>query len=391
MNEAGGTFRPKITFIVTSHLSVVFYKGQLGYLVANGWDVEMISSPGPRLEEARAEGATPRAVPMEREIAPHKDTISLWRLWRLLRRTRPDLVVAGTPKAGLLGTQAARLAGVPRVVYILHGLRLDTASGWKRRLLWLTEWIACHTAHHVQSVGPSLRERVIGLGLVAADRCTVFGAGTSNGLDIARWLRTPKAEAVGRTTRERLGIPQNALLIGFVGRLTRDKGVVELYEAFTRLRPSYPDLRLLLLGEFERGDAVQPEVRQRIEADAAVTCPGLVSEVEAYYWAMDVFALPTRREGFGFACLEAQAASLPVVTTDATGAVDAILDGTTGLRVPVGDVDALTAALDRLLGDAELRARMGQAGCRWVQHHFQRENLWKKLLESYRSLLRPAP
>ena len=390
VNGPGITSRPKLTFIVTSPLSVGFYKGQLSYLVANGWDVEMISSPGPLLDVVSAEGATPRAVHMEREIAPLKDIVSLWRLWRLFRRTHPDLVIAGTPKAGLLGTLAARLAGVPHVVYILHGLRLETASGWKRRLLWSAEWIACHVAHHVQSVSPSLRVRVIGLGLVAPERCRVIGSGTVNGVDIERWLRTPEAEAAGRRTRERLGIPQNALLIGFVGRLTRDKGVAELYEAFTRLRPSYPDLRLLLLGEFEKGDAVPAEVRQRIEADAAVICPGFISEVETCYWAMDVFALPTRREGFPGSPLEAQVASLPVVTTDATGAADAILGGVTGLRVPVGDVDALTAALDRLLGDPVLRASMGQSGRAWVQKNFQRELVWAAYARDYEQILKAS-
>jgi glycosyltransferase involved in cell wall biosynthesis len=327
---------------------------------------------------------------MEREIAPLKDIVSLWRLWRLFRRTHPDLVIAGTPKAGLLGTLAARLAGVPHVVYILHGLRLETASGWKRRLLWSAEWIACHAAHHVQSVSPSLRARAISLGLVAPEHCRVIGSGTVNGVDIERWLRTSEAEAIGRKTRERLGIPQTALLVGFAGRLTRDKGIFELYEAFTRLRLSYPELRLLLLGGFEDGDAVPPAIRLRIEADPAVIRAGFVSNVEAYYWTMDVLALPTYREGFGIVCLEAQAASVPVVSTDATGARDAILDGVTGLRVPVGDVDALTAALDRLLGDPVLRASMGQSGRAWVQKNFQREIVWAAYARDYEQILKAS-
>jgi len=390
MNSSIVTLRPRLTYVMTASVSMGFLQGQAAYMVGSGWDVDLVSNAGPELDAMRAEGGTPWAIPMEREIALHKDVISLWRLWRLFRRTRPNLVVAGTPKAGLLGTLAARVAGVPHVVYTIHGLRMETASGWKRRLLWATEWLACHAAHQVRCVSPSLRARTIALRLVRPEHCAVTGKGSSNGVNIERWRRTPQAELTARQTRERLGIPLGAPGVGFVGRFTRDKGIAELYEAFTQLHPSYPDLRLLLVGGFEAGDPVPPALRARIEADPAVICTGFVADVEAYYWTMDVLALPTYREGFPGAPLEAQAASVPVVTTNATGAADAIVDGITGLRVPVGDVGALTAALDRLLADPERRARMGQAGCSWVQQNFQRETVWESLMASYRSILQPA-
>ena len=225
MNNPRITPRPKLTFLVTAATSTGFYKGQLDYLVRNGFDVDIVSSPGSELYSMRVEGATPWGVPMEREIALHKDVVSLWRLWRLLRRTCPNIVVAGTPKAGLLGTIAARLAGVPNVLYIQHGLRLDTASGWKRQLLWSTEWIACHAAHHVKSVSPSLAARIVSLGLAAPERISVVGVGTANGVEIDRWLRTPEAAAIGRKTRDRFGISDEAPLVGFVGRFTQDKGI----------------------------------------------------------------------------------------------------------------------------------------------------------------------
>jgi lipopolysaccharide/colanic/teichoic acid biosynthesis glycosyltransferase len=382
--------RPRLTFLVTAAVSAGFFRGQLAFLVANGCDVDFASSPGPQLDATRDQGARPWAVPMEREIAPLRDLVSLWRLWRLFRRTHPDLVVAGTPKAGLLGTIAARLAGVPRVVYTLHGLRLETTSGWKRCLLWSTEWLACHAAHGIRSVSLSLRARMIDLGLTAPEHCVVIGSGTSNGVDVEHWRRTSFAELAGQETRHRLGIAQSAPLVGFVGRLTRDKGIAELYAAFTRLRRTYPDLRLLLVGGFEAGDPVPAALRSLIETDSAVSITHFVADVAPYYWAMDILTLPTYREGFPGVPLEAQAASVPVVTTDATGAADAILDGITGLRIPVGDADALTVALDRLLGDSQLRSRMGRAGCKWVQERFARETVWQELLVSYRSILQAA-
>lgn len=382
--------RPRLTFIVTAAMSAFFFRGQLAYMVGNGWDVDVVSGPGPQLEATRIQGARPWAIPMEREIAPLKDAVSLWRLWRLLRRTAPDLVVAGTPKAGLLGTIAARLAGVPHVVYTLHGLRLETAQGWKLRLLWLAEWLACRTANQVRSVSRSLMLRAIALGLVAPEHCSVTRSGSSNGVDMAHWQRTPLREAAGQRTRKRLGIPLESPLVGFVGRLTRDKGIVDLYEAFKRLRPFHSGLRLLLVGGFEAGDPVPPESRAAMEADPDVTITGFVGEVAPYYWTMDMLALPTYREGLPGVSLEAQAACVPVVSTDATGAVDAVLDGVTGLQVSAGDVDALTSALDRLLRDPGLRARMGKAGRLWVQQNFERERVWRDLLADYRSIVQCA-
>jgi lipopolysaccharide/colanic/teichoic acid biosynthesis glycosyltransferase len=391
MKDAQRASRPKIVLVVTSAMSTIFFQGQLHFLAGHGWDVEMVSGPGPGPDwtppAEPCEAVKYLALPMKREIAPLHDLVALFRLWRIFRRTHPELVVAGTPKAGLLGSVAARLAAVPHVVYVVHGLRMETARGWKRRLLWSTEWCACHCAHHVRCLSPSLRERVLTLGLATAERCLVVKAGSSNGVEMNRWRRTARAVETGRSRREALGVPPEALVIGFVGRLTRDKGIGELHAAFTRLKARRGPLFLLLVGDFESGDPVPAGLRQQLESDPAVIRTGFVREVEPYYWMMDLLALPTYREGMPGVPLEAQAASIPVVTTDATGAIDSIVDGVTGLRVPVGDVDALETALERLLTDPELRIRMGQAGCAWVESNFRREVVWQNILHDYASIV----
>jgi len=378
---------PRIAYVVTVDLAMRFLEGQIAFLVRNGIEVHVVCSPGPRLEAMRPEGATPWAVNMKREIAIASDVLSLWRLWRLFRLIRPDIVVAGTPKAGLLGTLAARLAGVPYVQYTLHGLRFETAARMKRLILMGVEWISCHAADSVCCIGPSLLARVVALGLAPAARCKMIANGTSDGIATERYAAAAQAEVEAKRVRRELHIPADAPVLGFVGRYTRDKGIRELYEAFTRLQGRYPGLRLLLVGDFEPGDPVSAELRARIEADPAVSRAGFVDDVERFYWAMDVMALPTYREGFGTVLLEAQAASVPVVTTNATGAIDAIVDGETGLCVPVRDIEALTSAIDRLLGDAELRSRMGAAGRIWVETNFRREDVWQGVLTHYRSLL----
>ena len=379
--------RPHLLFVVTASCSLGFVNGQLQYLRSHGFDVSVISSSGPEQETVRQEGASVFSVPMQREISLAKDFLSLWRLWRIMRSTHPDVTVVGTPKAGLLGGLASVLAGVPRRIYILHGLRLETSAGWTRKLLLRCERLACRCAHIVRCVSPSLMTRVIQLDIAASDKCMVVGLGTSNGIDSEHWRRSPESEVIAQQTRKMLGITPQTLVVGFVGRFTRDKGIVELYEAFTQLQATYSNLRLLMVGDFEKGDPVPPGIRSRIECDPAVIRPGFTADVAPYLWSMDVLALPTYREGFPGVPLEAQAAAIPVITTNSTGAIDAIVDGITGIHIPAGDIGALSAALNRLLGDPELRTCMGHAGCAWVQQNFQRETVWSCLLVNYRSLL----
>jgi glycosyltransferase involved in cell wall biosynthesis len=378
---------PRIAYVVTVDLSMKLIEGQIGFLARNGFKIDVICSPGPRLEAIRQEGVTPWPIKMEREIAVASDIVSLWRLWRLLRHLKPDIVVAGTPKAGLLGTVAARVAAVVHVEYALFGLRFETTTGIKRRLLMGAEWIAGHAADTVRCVSPSVMARAIALGLAPAARCTVIGKGTSDGIAMERYAPTAETESEAKQVRSQFNIPNGAPVIGFVGRITRDKGIWELYEAFTRLQRSYPGLRLLLVGDYDATDPIPDALRERIESDPAVTCTGFVEDVERFYGVMDAMALPTYREGFSTVLVEAQSASIPVVTTNATGAIDAIVDGETGLRVPVRDVDALTIALDRLLGDKELRSRMGAAGRLWVRKNFRQEDVWQKILAHYHSIL----
>jgi glycosyltransferase involved in cell wall biosynthesis len=180
-------------------------------------------------------------------------------------------------------------------------------------------------------------------------------------------------------------------VIGFVGRLTRDKGIPELYQAFGSIRTRLPDVRLLLVGDCEDGDPVPLAIRNRLKSDPSVIVTGFVADVAPYYWNMDVLAFPSHREGFPCVPLEAQAASVPVVCSDATGAFDAIVDGITGIRVPAGDVDALTNAISKLLIDPDLRVRMGMRGQLWVEETFKRETVWNSVLSDYLAMIERPP
>jgi glycosyltransferase involved in cell wall biosynthesis len=233
------------------------------------------------------------------------------------------------------------------------------------------------------------------LGVVPPEKTIVLASGSSNGVDPSRFSSTPERLADAAEIRRRLGIDPYCPVIGYVGRLTSDKGIPESIAAFRLIRQSFPDVVLLLVGSYEEGDPVPPETRAAIESDSGVIRVDFTSEIATYYFVMDMLVLPTHREGFPNVVLEAQAASRPVVTTRATGASDSVCDGVTGLLVPVGDTVALADGLMKLLSNRELAQRMGRAGRERVIREFCHETIWEALTGFYRELLQqrgmPAP
>jgi glycosyltransferase involved in cell wall biosynthesis len=355
---------------------------------------------------ALVEGARAIEVPIEREISPLRDLVSLWRLWRIMRVLRPTITNVGTPKAGLLGGLAAWLNRVPCRFYTLRGLRFETTTGLKRRLLICADRLACRFAHRVICVSKSLREKAITSGLTSRERTVVFGSGGSNGVDASHFAPTPERTRLAAELRRELGIPLCAPVMGFVGRLTCDKGIPELTEGFLRLRHQFPDLWLLLVGRFENEDLLSAKMRRRLETHPQVLLVGHkqrdggpcvgdqqrkdwpVEDPAPYYSVMDVFVLPTHREGLPNVVLEAQAACKPVAAARATGVVDAVVDEETGLLFPVGDVKALTEAVTRLLTDKELARRLVCAAEKRVRVEFARETIWEAIYREYRTFLR---
>jgi glycosyltransferase involved in cell wall biosynthesis len=380
----------------TSHLSVGLMRGQLRFLREAGFQVSVVSSPGQRLSAAaKEEGVHAFGVPMARQISAFADLVSLWRLWRLMRCLRPAITNVGTPKAGLLGGLASCAGRVPCRVYTLRGLRCETAKGWERSCLILAERIACRCAHRVICVSDSLRKKALALGIADQDKLVVLASGSSNGVDTDRFAPSPERLGQAASLRQDLKIPQSAPVVGFVGRFTRDKGLGDLIDAYLSLRHRHPDLHLLLVGDFEEGDAVPSKVRKAIQDGLQIVRPGNVLDPAPYYHVMDVLALPTYREGFPNTVLEAHAAAKPVVTTRATGAVDSVQDGITGFVVPVGDVESLTSALSQLIEHPEMARQIGRRGYERVQREFRQDFIWKALEREFISLLKkkglPAP
>ncbi|MGC1463978.1 MAG: glycosyltransferase family 4 protein [Terracidiphilus sp.] len=378
--------RASIVVGVTSHETCHALKGRLKALREAGFKVTLICRHGALFDRIAAdEKVDSIAIPMKREIAPISDLISLFRIWRVLRRLRPDMVEFGTPKAGLLGTIAARLCGVPRRVYMLRGLRLETATGLKRRILLAAERMASRCAHVVVCNSGSLRAQALALGVAPASKLHLLGEGSSHGVDTEQY--SPGESDV----RSRYDLPSDAKVVGFVGRLTRDKGVPELVEAFDTILRAEPKAHLLLVGWFDASDdLLGNDVRVKIENHSRIHLTGFQECAADFYRAMDVMVLPTWREGFPNVVLEAAATGIPVVTTLSTGSRDSVVPEVTGLLIPPGYPEAISEAVVKLLRDPERRLRMGQAGRAWVLEHFNDERVLGLTAAHYKSLLEPA-
>jgi glycosyltransferase involved in cell wall biosynthesis len=381
--------RPGLVIAVNSSIALGFLQGQLQYFQNSGFDVTVLC-PERRKDEwevALPHGVPIIEVPMERKIAPLRDLVSLWRLWRVLRALRPVVTNVGTPKAGLLGGFAAWLNRVPCRIYTLHGLRFETTKGLKRRLLVYAERLACRFAHRVICVSHSVREKAIASGLTSQERTVVFGSGSCNGVDALRFAATPETMRRAAEVRRQLRIPAQAPVVLFVGRLTRDKGIPELMEAFFQLGNHLPDLRLLLVGCFEDEDPLPVDTRRFLETHSRVILAGAVQDTSAYYAIADVVVLPSHREGLPTVVLEAQACGKPVVGAAATGIIDLVANGATGLLFPVGDATALSEAVAKLISDKGLATKLGLAGQEQVKRKFRQEQIWQALHREYLGVL----
>jgi glycosyltransferase involved in cell wall biosynthesis len=371
---------------ITCAQSCVVLPARVDAFRAAGFLVSVVSGPGKQLDDtAQAEGVNAHPISIQRGMAPLADCRTLIILCRLLHRLRPDLVEFSTPKAGFLGSLAAKLCGVPTRIYSLRGLKLESAHGWKRSILLAAERVAASCAHVVLCNSDSLRAQALALGIAPASKLMVLGDGSSNGVDADRF--SPGAT----TVRARLGIAADAKVLGFVGRLTCDKGLPELIDAFEMILKSEPEACLLLVGWFDKAeDAVDEGLRQRILNHPRIVFTGFVADTAPYYRAMDILILPTRREGFPNVVLEAAATGIPVIATLCTGSCDAVVPEVTGLLIPPGYPEAICEAALNLLRDPARRHRMGIAARAWVIERFLDAQVLGLTIALYENLMKQS-
>jgi len=296
------------------------------------------------------EGVAVQDVEIRRKISPWHDAEALWKLRRFYRQRRFDAVVTVTPKGGLLGMVAARLAGIRVRVHWFTGQVWATQKGIMRATLKAMDRLTAACATEVLADSPSQKDFLVREGVVAEDRISVLGQGSISGVNTARYR--PDLGARNRIRAE-LRIPEGATCLVYVGRMSKEKGVPDLLAAFGKLSGDFPDLHLILVGPDEEGLLLQGR-RPNVHV------VGYTRNPEAYMSAADIICLPSYREGFGSVLIEGAACGLPAVASRIYGVTDAVDENVTGLLHASGDLEALTESLRRLLCDDKFRTVLGK-------------------------------
>ncbi len=322
-------------------------------------------------------------LPIQREIAPFSDSANLWSLFRLFRRHRFDIVQSVTPKAGLLAMAAAWMADCPRRIHWFTGQVWVTRAGLMRTLLKAADRMIARLATQVLVDSASQRDFLIAAGIVAASKSAVLSQGSICGVDTVRFRPDPAAR---ERIRRSHGIPAGAVVFLYLGRINRDKGLLDLAQAFAAAGARYPETHLLMVGPDEGN------LRAELSGAAAACAgklhhAGLTDRPQEYFAAADVFCLPSYREGFGTTIIEAAAAGVPAIGSRIYGISDAIVDGETGLLFEAGNAQQLALSMGTLAGDASLRSRMGQKARERALRDFSSTVVTAALLEYYETLL----
>lgn len=364
----------------------LFCRGLLREL-SQEYEVVALSSPQPELAEiAEREGVRTIAVPMCRRIAPWHDAVALWRLVRIFRRERPQMIHSITPKAGLLSMVAAWIARVPVRVHTFTGLVFPAASGLRRRLLMLADSVTCLCATHVVAEGEGVRQDLLQYG-ITKKRVEVLGYGNIRGIDLSYYDRTPEVVERAAEIRASSGVSDNSFVFVFAGRIVRDKGIDELIEAFCRLEADGCDVRLLLAGDEEVSDPISETSRRSMARNGSICRTGWIEDVRAYYAAADALVFPSYREGFPNVVIEAGAMGLPSIVTDINGSREIIVEGENGVIVPPRDAEALYRAMKEMAGDRRRVSAMAEKARPMVASRYEQGFVRENLKKFYRSLL----
>lgn len=360
---------------------------QMNEIVRSGYRVIGISASGSHVDAVEVAGIRHISVPLTRNVTPLADLRALWRLYRIMRREHFTIVHVHTPKAELLGALAARLARVPIIVDTFRGIyyREDMHSFWRWFFLRMAQ-IAAACADVVLSQSYEAMQIAIEEGICPPEKIKYLG----NGIDVVRFDRDCISQEVIDERRTEFGILETALVIGFVGRLVEEKGVLDLLRAISDVVKVFPETRVLLIGrtDLDKPDAIRPEIACDYGVQEACIFTGMRQDMPELYALMDVFVLPSHRESFPRSPMEASAMKVPCVVTDIPGCRETVEQGRNGVLVPLGDIEALKTALVDILSHPDKARSMGEAGRAMALERFDERKVFKKVKDEYARLLR---
>ncbi|MHC4693942.1 MAG: glycosyltransferase family 4 protein [Planctomycetota bacterium] len=364
----------------------VLLTGQIKAIQHEGFEVHGVCSPGQDFQTLREMGVLMFSVTVKRSISPFSDLVALWRMYRYFKRQKISIVHTHTPKVSLLGQLAAKLAGVPIIVNTIHGFYFhEYMKPLVRRFYVAMEWIAARCSTIILCQNPEDIETAVKLGICKRNKIKLLG----NGVDLSIFDPFKFDDEFKRKKRSEIGVPEEAVVVGIIGRLVKEKGYLELFKAMRDIMAKNKNVWLVIIGPEE------PEKSDRISSDKLVeynitsqTCwLGERYDVAELLACCDVYTLPSWREGFPRSAIEAAAMALPVVATNIRGCRQVVEDGLNGILVPVRNSTSLACAIKQLIGDEQLRLKMGKAGYEKSRREFDEQDVCKIVLDTYTQLL----
>lgn len=380
----------KILHIFTiSATAESFFDGQLKFLSEKGGhNLCLISSSDKNEEFCQRNHVSYNQLDIARRIDIKADLITIKNLISFIKKEKFDFVVGHTPKGAMVAMIASKLSGVKNRIYYRHGLIYTTAKGIKRFILKSVEQFTAFCASKVVNVSPSLSELAIKDHLNSDKKQIVIGKGTCGGIDA---INTFNPELVPledlSKLRSKLGLKETDFIIGFVGRICKEKGIRELIDGFKIFKDSHPDIypKLMIVGDFDARDILPDDYKKIIEADPDIITTGFLPRetLSSYYALMDVLVLPSYREGFGMCVIEAGAMEVPALVSRSHGCIDSIVENETGKYIDISP-EGISKGLESLLNDEE-RISLGKKARFHVLQNYDHSVLWPKILDFYSS------
>ena len=367
-----------------------FFDGQFSFLAENGYEIILTCSTKPKESFCKKNKLKFINSHIERRIDVHADLKAIYETISLIKREKPKAIFGHTPKGALIAMISGWLAGVPKRVYYRHGLIYTTSSGIKRKIFKFIEQITAIFATHIINVSPSLSRLAVEDHLNGEKKQIIIGEGTCGGIDAFNTFNPNKIDSAKlESLRSQYGINDDDCIIGFCGRLCKDKGIEELLSGFRIITNRYPSIKfkLLLVGPFDDRDILSDSIQYELKNSSDIICTGGIFEYIQYFYAMmDIFVFPSYREGFGMCVLEASAMEKPVLVSRSHGCVDSIENGITGEYIDLS-AEGVANGIERMLLP-DYRDKLGKGGRQRVLENFEHRVMWPKILKIYKDFLK---
>ena len=378
--------RKKICFAVTLAGTYKSFLLELSHYLINeyDYDVTVICHKDDSMKELAGEHLHYIPVKMKRGMS--LDGVrAIWKMYRVFKQEKFDIVQYSTRNAGTYASIAAWLAGIKCRLYCQWGMMFIALKGFKRFLLWLDEKIITQLSTVIESESFSMYETAISHGMYKREKASVIWNGSACGVNIAKY-EIPKKEEWRNEIRQKYGIDKDACVFGYCGRITRDKGMNELFAAFREVlkkRSAY----LMIIGSYDNPETINQELFNWAKSCPQVIFTGRTNEVPKYYSALDVFVSLSYREGFGLVVIEAAAMGVPGIVSDALGQRDTIEDQVTGLLVPTKNVNKVVEAMVTCIDNLEKVKEMGITARKNVEEKYDQQELFRRLAEHRNQLI----